>query len=60
MLRVFVFDPMLLQYSTKAQRLAVADDVLINDGDLRHLESQVAEAHRKYLQLAAKIAKANC
>ncbi len=50
----------MLAQASRAQRLAVADDVLINDGDLRHLESQVAEAHRKYLQLAAKIAKANC
>lgn len=46
--------------ASRARRLAVADDVLVNDGDLHHLESQVAEVHRKYLQLAAKIAKANC
>ena len=50
----------MLAQASRAQRLAVADDVLVNDGDLHHLESQVAEVHRKYLLLAAKIAKANC
>jgi dephospho-CoA kinase len=50
----------MLAQASRAQRLAVADDVLVNDGDLHHLESQVAEAHRKYLLLAVKIAKANC
>ena len=50
----------MLAQASRAQRLAVADDVLVNDGDLHHLESQVAEVHRAYLLLAAKIAKANC
>ena len=50
----------MLAQASRAQRLAVADDVLVNDGDLHHLELQVAEVHRKYLLLAAKIAKANC
>ena len=37
----------------RGERLAVADDVLNNDGDLHHLEVQVANLHRKYLQIAA-------
>lgn len=46
--------------ASRARRLAVADDVLTNDGDMRHLETQVADLHRKYLRLSAQIAKANC
>ena len=46
--------------ASRDQRLAVADDVLNNDGDLHHLESQVADRHRKYLRLSSQIAKANC
>ena len=45
---------------SRAERLAVADDVLSNDGDLHHLETQVADLHRKYLRLSSQIAKANC
>jgi dephospho-CoA kinase len=45
--------------ASREQRLAAADDVLANDGDLAHLEAQVAQLHRKYLQLASEIAKAN-
>jgi dephospho-CoA kinase len=45
--------------ASREQRLAVADDVLANDGDLAHLQAQVARLHRKYLQLVAEIAKAN-
>ena len=46
--------------ASRAERLAVADDVLDNDGDLHHLETQVADLHRKYLRLSSQIAKANC
>ena len=46
--------------ASRDERLAVADDVLNNDGDLHHLEVQVADLHRKYLQITAQIAKANC
>ena len=40
--------------ASRAQRLAVADDVLANDGDLQHLNGQVAGLHRKYLQLRSE------
>ena len=39
--------------ASRGERLAAADDVLNNDGDLHHLEVQVANLHRKYLQIAA-------
>ena len=39
--------------ASRGERLAAADDVLNNDGDLQHLEVQVADLHRKYLQIAA-------
>lgn len=38
---------------SRQQRLALADDVIHNDGDMVHLRGQVAELHRRYLKLAA-------
>lgn len=35
-------------------RLAQADDILVNEGNLRELESRVAGLHARYLQLAAQ------
>ena len=46
--------------ATREQRLAEADDVLANDGDLGTLEAQIADLHRRYLRLAAQKAKALC
>jgi len=46
--------------ASRAERLAVADDVIANDGDLANLEKQVGELHRKYLRLSSQIPKANC
>jgi dephospho-CoA kinase len=37
----------------RRERLAAADDVLANDGDLAHLERQVEALHHRYLQIAA-------
>ncbi|MFI2812586.1 MULTISPECIES: dephospho-CoA kinase [Microbulbifer] len=37
---------------SREERLARADDILDNAGDLASLGAQVAELHRKYLQLA--------
>ena len=45
---------------SRAARLAVADDVIANDGDLAGLKMQVGELHLKYLRLSSQIAKANC
>ncbi len=46
--------------ATRAQRLAVADDVITNDGGLESLNSSVGELHRRYLELAAQKLQANC
>jgi len=46
--------------ATRAQRLAVADDVLDNVGDRESLDRQVRALHLKYLGLSAEKAKANC
>ncbi|OIQ80244.1 dephospho-CoA kinase [mine drainage metagenome] len=32
------------------QRLAAADDVIVNDGSLEHLAAQVLEKHEKYIK----------
>ena len=39
---------------SRAARLALADDVIRNDGDLRSLAAQVATLHGQYLELAAR------
>lgn len=46
--------------ATRAQRLAVADDVVVNDAGREELEQQVARLHRKYLVLSAEKVKAGC
>ena len=44
---------MLAQQATRAERRALADDVLENDGDEAALDAAVADLHRRYLALAA-------
>lgn len=46
--------------ASRDQRLAAADDVLANDGDLATLKAQIADLHQRYLRLAAQKAKAKC
>ena len=43
---------MLDAQSTRAQRLAIADDVIVNDGEEAALDAQVAVLHARYLELA--------
>ena len=38
--------------ATREQRLAAADDVIVNDQDLAHLDGEVERLHRRYLELA--------
>jgi dephospho-CoA kinase len=38
----------------RAERLKRADDVLVNDGGIEALRSQVARLHARYLELARK------
>ncbi|MBU6378114.1 MAG: dephospho-CoA kinase [Gammaproteobacteria bacterium] len=39
--------------ASRRARLAIADDVIVNDGDLPALEQAVAALHQRYLRLAA-------
>jgi dephospho-CoA kinase len=41
--------------ASRAARRQVADDVIVNDGDLTHLHNQVAALHVNYCALADKI-----
>lgn len=43
---------MLAAQSTREQRLAIADDVIVNAGDETALDAQVAALHARYLELA--------
>lgn len=42
-----------LQTSRK-HRLAIANDIIINDGDYSHLEQQIQQLHQRYLELAKR------
>lgn len=46
-------DAMLDAQATRAQRLAAADDVIVNDGSLARLDAAVHALHARYLALAA-------
>ena len=46
--------------ASRAQRLAAADDVIDNSGELTKLYPRVAELHAKYLAKSSEKAKANC
>lgn len=39
--------------ASREQRLAAADDVIVNDRDTAHLDVEVARLHEQYLELAA-------
>jgi dephospho-CoA kinase len=45
--------------ASRAERLAVADDVVSNGGEFDDLNPQLVALHRRYLDLAALSAKAN-
>lgn len=57
--RVEVLSIMAAQAS-RAQRLAVADDVVLNDGERTKIYPQVLELHREYLRRSAEKVKAGC
>jgi len=40
--------------ATREIRLAAADDVIDNGGDLEHLREQITALHQKYLALLAE------
>jgi dephospho-CoA kinase len=41
--------------ATRRQRLAAADDVIVNDGDIGQLAPQVERLHRLYLGFAERM-----
>ena len=45
-------DAILAQQATREQRLAIADDVINNNGDVHALNQAVYTLHRRYLELA--------
>ncbi len=45
-------DRMIAAQATRAQRLAIADDVIVNDGSLDALRAHVAALHERYAALA--------
>lgn len=45
---------MVASQASRAARLAIADDVIVNDGSPEQLEAAVGLLHRRYLGLAAK------
>lgn len=46
--------------ASRAARLAIADDVVVNDGELAALAGRLEELHRKYQSLAMQKLKAGC
>lgn len=44
---------MLDAQASRGERLALADDVVVNDGDIAHLDAAVAELDARYRRLAA-------
>jgi dephospho-CoA kinase len=43
---------MIAAQATRAQRLAIADDIVVNDGPLHALDAHMAALHRRYLAFA--------
>jgi dephospho-CoA kinase len=49
-------DRMIAAQASRDQRLAIADDVIVNDGDLAALDAQVGALDRLYRRLATAVA----
>jgi len=47
-------DAIVASQATRQERLAIADDVILNDGTLRELEAAVERLHRQYLAQCAE------
>lgn len=46
--------------ASRQERLAVADDIVLNADGVAELDSQLMNLHQKYLRLSSEKAKANC
>jgi len=53
-------EAILAAQASRQERLAIADDVVNNDGDRTILYRQVSDLHLQYLSQVQKIPKANC
>lgn len=53
-------EAILASQATRQQRLAIADDVISNDGEPARLDPQVAILHQQYLDRVPKVPKAKC
>ena len=45
---------MIAAQASRTQRLALADDIVVNDGDLGHLQAAIKELDARYRALAAQ------
>lgn len=45
-------EKMMAAQASRAERLALADDIVVNDGDIAHLQRAADDLHRRYLALA--------
>lgn len=45
-------DRMMAAQASRAERLALADDIVVNDGDLAHLQRAADQLHARYVALA--------
>ena len=48
-------EKMIAAQATRAQRLAIADDIVVNDGDLSHLNAAVEELDTRYRALSRRL-----
>ena len=46
-------DQMMAAQASRAERLALADDIVVNDGDLTHLQRAADQLHARYVALAS-------
>lgn len=53
-IEVALAERMIAAQASRAQRLAIADDVIVNDGELDALDEQIAALDRLYRSLAAQ------
>ena len=46
-------DQMMAAQASRAERLALSDDIVVNDGDLAHLQRAADQLHARYVALAS-------
>ncbi|KRA54787.1 dephospho-CoA kinase [Pseudoxanthomonas sp. Root65] len=48
-------EKMMAAQASRVERLALADDIVVNDGEIAHLQRAADDLHRRYLALAASM-----